>query len=136
MVTTLTDTRPDVDIAEDIRDFIRGYDPLKQARDYFEFSVHEGVVVIKGNVRTIQAQRVLEDGLPDIAGVGRLDSSDLHNDEDLRLHLGKLPHGVMARVNFGYVVLTGSLPAGTEAEGLIAKVEKLPGVRKVVTQFY
>lgn len=135
---TLINIRPIVDIEEDIRKFIRSYDPLKQARQYFSYEVDaNGKVTLVGNVRSVQARRVLVDNIPDIAGVTELDDSSFFDDEDMRLELGRLtPSGVIVRVNFGYVVLTGHLPPHTEEAELAAEVAAYPGVRKVVTKFY
>jgi len=137
-MATMTISRSDLDIAEDIHKFIRTYAPLVQARPFIEAEVHEGRVTLRGHTRSPQARRVLVDNVPDIAGVVALDASQLYDDETLRLELGKvLPRGVRVRVNFGGVAVGGVLPAGTTAEDISAAIKRVPGVRadKLVLQF-
>jgi len=127
---TTIQQRPDVDIEEDIRKFIRSYDPVKQARGHFEFSCQNGNVKVWGNVRSMQAKRVLIDNIyPDISGVVSLDASQLYDDESLRLEIGQLiPDGVLIRMNYGSVVVT--FPRGFgNAEEVLAKIRQVPGVR-------
>lgn len=125
---------PAEDIAEAIRQFIRTYDPLKQAREYFQFDVSaDGVVTLSGNVRSVQAKRVLVDHMLDVQGVTQYDDSNLHDDEAIRLKIGPLvPNGVITRSNFGYVTL--AIPAGVDGNALAEKVAALSGVRKVTIQ--
>lgn len=121
--------RPDIDIAEDIRDFLRSYDPLKQARGHFSFLVEDGHVILTGNVRSMQARRVLVDNVPDIPGVVSMDEGGLFDDETIRLELGKaVPRGVLVRVNYGSVVVSFPQPLPNEAE-IVEKVKAIPGVR-------
>lgn len=129
--------RPIHDIEEDIRRFIRTYDPLKQARPYFEVLVAEdGFVTLRGHVRSVQARRVLVDNVPEILGVTGLDESQLYDDETLRLNLGRLlPRGIRARVNFGHVALHGALPGGVDAAEVIAQVSQEPGIHADTIEF-
>lgn len=122
--------RPDIDIEEEIRGFIRSYDPLKQARGHFQFSCVNGNVKVWGHVRTVQAKRVLIDNIyPDIEGVVSLDASGLYDDESLRLEVGRLlPPGVLVRFNYGSVVLT--FPESIQnADEVLDKVKRIPGIR-------
>ena len=137
MDTTLV-KRPDVDIEEDIRKFVRSYSPIKQAQGHFEYSVKDGHVTISGHVRSVQAHRVMIDNIPDIEGVVSMDASQFYNDEDLRIKLGTaVSSGVLVRVNYGSVVVTGHLPPGKTADEIIEAVKKAPGVRadRVVAEF-
>lgn len=132
MVDAVQTYRPAEDIAEDIAALVRSYPPLVQSRPWFHYRVEDGVVTLEGHIKSAVAQRILLDNLPRIPGVIRVDASGLHNDEELRLAVARLlPVGVAAHINYGHVVLTGELPARRKPEPLIARVEKLPGVRKV-----
>ena len=122
--------RPAEDIAEDIAALVRHYPPLVQSRSWFTYQVADGVVTLEGHIKSAIAEGILLDNLPRIPGVIRVDSSGLFNDEDLRLALGKLlPVGVTLYVDYGYVVIMGSLPARRKPEALIARLAKVPGVR-------
>lgn len=124
--------RPDEDIAEDIAALIRRFPPLMQSRHWLTVSVVDGVVTVKGHIKSAVGARVLLDNLPDIPGVVSVDSSELYNDDDLRLAVGRvIPPGVRAVVDFGHVLLTGTLPPRHKADTLIRRVEKVPGVRRV-----
>jgi osmotically-inducible protein OsmY len=137
MSTLTTNDRPESDIAEDVREFIRTYDPLKQSRPYFTIEVKQGVVTLKGNVASGIAYRVLADSLPDIEGVTKVDMSQLYHDDDLRLTLGKLvPPGINVRVSYGTVMLAGRLPEGIDGEALMEHVRAVPGVRRVAAKFF
>jgi osmotically-inducible protein OsmY len=137
MSTLTTNIRPESDIEEDIREFIRTYDPLKQSRPYFTIHVHQGTVTLKGNVASGIAYRVLADSVPDIEGVVKVDMSELYHDDDLRLILGKIvPAGISVRVSYGTVMLAGQLPAGVTGETLMESVRAVPGVRKVGAKFF
>ncbi len=124
--------RPDEDIAEDIAALIRRFPPLMQSRHWFAFSVKDGVVTVRGHIKSAVGMRVLLDNLPDIPGVESVDASELYNDDDLRRAVGRvIPPGVRATVDFGHVLLTGTLPPRHKVDALLRKVEKVPGVRRV-----
>ena len=136
-MATATNIRPASDIEEDIRELIRSYDPLKQARPFIDFHAKDGKVTLIGHVRSVQARRVFVDNVPDIPGVKKVDGKKLYDDESLRLELGTvLPRGVWVRVNFGAVAISGSLPSGTSAKEIIKAVKGVPGVRadKIVSE--
>lgn len=124
--------RPDEDIEEDLRTFIHNYPPLQMSRPYFNFRSEGGVLHILGTVRTPQMRRVLIENAARIAGVSRVDATDLYDDDQVRVAIGQLlPPTVYASVHGGVVALTGSLPPGQPADALVAAVSKLPGVRRV-----
>ena len=129
--------RPAADIEEDIREFIRSYDPLKQAKHHFSYMADDnGKVTLSGHVRSVQAHRVLVDNVPDIEGVTSVHASALFDDETLRLEVGKLlPRGVMAKVNYGHVTLYGMMPEDVSPDGVIRTVKAHPGVHGIDTQF-
>lgn len=129
--------RPDEDIAEDIAALIRSYDPLMQSRHWFTYDVRDGVVKLQGNINSAIAERVLLDNVPRIPGVEEVDAEELYNDEELRLRVGRMiPPGVLAHVDFGRVVLSGSLPDGHDPDAMIKRIEEMPGVRKVINQLW
>lgn len=129
---TVAIRRPDEDIAEDIAALVRRFPPLAQSRHWFTASVADGVVTVKGHIKSAVGARVLLDNLPLIPGVEAVDASGLYNDEDLRLEVGKVvPPGVRVAVDFGHVKLSGKIPPHHKAEALIRSVEKVPGVRRV-----
>ncbi len=133
-----TVARPDVDITEDIRHFVRTYDPLKQAQHHLMYTVQDGHVTLRGHVRSMQARRVFVDNIPHIDGVTSLDASAFYDDETLRLQIGQhVPAGVIVRVNYGQVVLTGPAPQ-TDIDALVQQVKQIPGVTTdcVMTRFY
>jgi osmotically-inducible protein OsmY len=135
MEQTASAIRPAEDIAEDIAALIRSYPPLAQSRHWFTWDVAEGVVTLRGNIKSAIAQRVLLDNAPHIPGVIRVDADDLHNDEDLRLKLASLlPPGIGVRVDYGRVLVSGTLPPRHKAEALIKRLEKTAGVRRVESQ--
>ncbi|MFP4323462.1 MAG: BON domain-containing protein [Anaerolineales bacterium] len=132
-------TRPDVDIEEDIRHLIRSYDPLKQAQHHVHYTVSDGHVILQGHVRSVQAHRVLIDNVPDIEGVVRVNADGLFDDETVRLEIGQVvPAGVIVRVNYGHVVLTGPQSPDIDPGVLVPKVQAVPGVipEHVTTSFY
>lgn len=131
--------QPDEDILEDIREFIRGYDPLKRDREHFDYTSVNGHVTLVGHTRSAKSRRVLVDNVPDVPGVMTMDASQLYDDETLRFDVGKvLPHGTFIRVNFGSVVITGTLPSGADANAVVEAVKAIEGVRpdRVETEFY
>lgn len=132
----VTKTRPASDIAEDIRKFLRSFDPVKQGVHQITFNVNEdGMVNLGGHVRGMVARRVLIDNIPDILGVNALDANELYDDETLRLTVGRvIPNGTLARVNYGRVMLYGLAPQ--DPEGTLKRVADVPGVVEVSTQFY
>ncbi len=128
--------RPDEDIEEEIELLIRSFSPLKTSRGYFSYKSVDGHITVEGNVRSPQARRVLVDNIPHIRGVVSLDSTKLVDDEMLRIAVGELlPPGVLASVHYGAVALTGNLPDGASANTIMDEVSKLPGVRRVGSEF-
>lgn len=128
--------RPDVDIEEEIELLIRSFAPLKASRGYFDVKCTEGQVLVAGNIRSPQARRVLLDNVPHIRGVVSVDSSNLFDDEMVRLSVGQLlPAGVLASVHYGAVALTGRLPDGASEDVIVNTVQAVKGVRRVGAQF-
>lgn len=137
MATLTSGVRPASDIEADIRRFIREFDPLKQGVHHIAYEVdNDGVVTLRGNVRAAVARRVLVDNVPDFAGVTQMNADELYDDDTLRFAVGKLlPAGIYSRVNYGHVTLAGVPAEGLDTEALVAKVEAIDGVVRVITQF-
>jgi hypothetical protein len=124
--------RPAEDIAEDLASLIRSYPPLFHSRHWFTYEIAEGVVTLRGHIKSPIGYRVLMDNVPDIPGVEAVEADELYSDEDLRLEVARtIPPGVLARIDFGTVVLSGTLPPRRKPEALINKIATIKGVRKV-----
>ncbi|MBZ0277223.1 MAG: BON domain-containing protein [Anaerolineae bacterium] len=135
--TETIEQRPDVDIVGDIEHLIAHYPPLQHDRGYFTVSVTAGVVTVSGHVQSPITRRYMMDALPEVPGVVAVQAESLHDDQSIRLEAGRIvPSNVqVARVQFGIVVLGGSLPADATAEAVVADVQQVAGVRQVVTTF-
>lgn len=119
-------------IAQEIRDFIRGYDPVKASRPSFSFSVINGVVRLEGYVANRREYRVLLDNIPEMAGVVAVDDAMLYDDESLLLTLANyVPRGVRLRIEDGKVSLLGQIQDDTNAIELILDLAAMPGVDEV-----
>jgi osmotically-inducible protein OsmY len=134
MATTI---RPDIDILEDIEDRIAHYPPAMRDRHHIQISVQRGQVTLTGNVLSPNTRAVLLDAIPLLPGVQSVNADELHDDESIRLEVGRLvePGSMFARVAYGIVVLSGRAPAGKSAEEYARQVSLVPGVRSVVTAF-
>jgi hypothetical protein len=127
-------TRPDMDIEEDINASLRDFSPLKAARFFFQIRSTNGNIKVRGNSGSPQAKWVLLEYIQKIRGVIEVDMSDLHDDESLRLNLGAiLPEGILVNVQFGSVVLISKLP--DDNREILHKVRSLAGIRRVVMSY-
>lgn len=134
--TPTTTNRPDVDIEQDIIHTMQGYAPLQHDRSRIAMQVTDGAVAFSGHTKTEQAREYLHRETSKIAGVQSVDSKSLYDDESLRIQTGQVtPFGVYTSVSYGAVVLAGRLPAGMTVGELVTKIEKIPGVRKVIPNF-
>lgn len=128
--------RPDVDIAADIDNLLTVYPPMVKDRDYVHYTVDEGAVTLAGHVRTGITRRYITETVQGLPGVKSLDDSQLYDDGALRLEAGQvIPVGVMVSVEYGVVILSGHLPAGANERELVSRIEALPGIRAVRTNF-
>lgn len=129
--------RPDVDIEGDIEHLIAHYPPLVKDRHSFKIQVENGVVIVSGHVQTPITRSYLLKNLPLIPGVVDVKSDYLYADETIRLEAARLiPVGVvLARVQYGSVVLSGTLPKGMTADALVSQIKSVPGVKQVITSF-
>lgn len=127
-----TDVVSDEQILQEIRDFIRAYDPLTASDEYLRFYVLNGVVRVQGYVQGKRQYQVLMNHLRNIPGVMGVDDQHLHDDDTLLLKVAeKLPMGVRARVNFGVVTLMGRTPTNISPADVIMDVSEVPGVGTV-----
>jgi osmotically-inducible protein OsmY len=127
-----TVARPDVDIEDDIHRLIGTFAPLKASRSYFDVKSEDGKIILRGNVRSPQAKRVLLDNVPRVAGVASYDANDLFDDEEVKFSVAQLlPPGVFANVHYGAVTLTGSMPEGASADTISSEIGRISGVRRV-----
>jgi osmotically-inducible protein OsmY len=127
--------RPNEDIEADIENIIVHYPPLMNDRRYIQVKAEDGIVSLSGHVKTPMNRDYLISHVSQVEGVKSVNADGLFDDETLRLEVGKfIPFGVFARVEYGRVVLSGTLPKDTTAETIVQNILlKIPGVQKVVT---
>ena len=124
--------RPAEDIAENIAALVRAYPPLMHSRHTFSYNVAEGVVTLKGHIKSVIAERVLLDNVPHIPGVEAVEAKELYNDEALRMAVARvIPAGILVNIDSGYVHVSGMLPPRRKPEALVKKIEDIKGVRGV-----
>jgi hypothetical protein len=127
-------TRPDMDIEDDISASLRDFSPLKAARFFFQIRSTKGNIKVRGNTGSPQAKQVLLEYIRKTRGVLNVDMSDLHDDESIQLNLGSmLPEGILVKVQFGSVVLISKLPEGNQE--ILQRVRTFAGVRRVVMSY-
>jgi osmotically-inducible protein OsmY len=132
--TKVVGARADVDIQADIERVVVRYPPLNNDRHHIHLAVEGGMVTLRGHVKTPISRRHLQHNMAQIRGNNGVDATAFIDDENLRIEVGRgLPPGVLANCEYGIVILSGTLPAGTTADDLVSQVAKMPGVRKVVT---
>lgn len=126
----------DIDIEANIHHMMRAYPPMMHDRHRVDISVKEGVVTVKGYVKSAVTHGILLNMLERAEGVQDVDVSGLYNDEGIRLHVAKhIPPGVMVNMEYGAVILSGRLPDKTDVEALVQAVSEVPGVNRIVTSF-
>ena len=127
-------SRPDVDIQAEIERRMLNYPPLAKDRHNIQIQVNEGVVRLTGHVQTPNTRHFFVNAVPTVDGVVAVDSSELYDDENIRLEVGRLlPLGVnVGRSQYGNVVLVGRLPEGVSRADVEAKVREVPGVRQII----
>jgi len=132
----MVSTRPDIDIEQDIRDFIAHYPPLSHDRHRVRVSAKDGKVTVAGYVKSRATRHYLLEHLPTIDGVRSVKDKEFFDDETIRIEAGRIvPVGVQVIVEYGAVVLAGRLPEGVREGDLAKKVNKILGVHKVVAAF-
>jgi osmotically-inducible protein OsmY len=132
----MTQTRPAVDILDDIYNLIAHYPPLQADRHHIHIDVNDGVVNLSGHVRSAITEGYLVDRVKQVPGVRVVVADQLFNEEEIRLETGRrIPPGVIANVYYGAAVLTGKLPPDVTPESVVEGVAHIPGVEQVVTHF-
>lgn len=135
MVDTMT-TRPDIDIEADIHHVLSDYPPVVNDRHYIQVTVEEGHAIISGYTKTAVTYGYVIDRIPEVNGVISVDASEFYSDENLRLTVARdLPYGVFARLEYGTVILYGTLPDDADLEQLVQHIGSVTGVRRIVTSF-
>jgi osmotically-inducible protein OsmY len=129
-------TRPDIDIQDDIYDFVAHYPPLQADRYHFSVEVSEGNVTLSGHVKSPIIEGYLVEHTKEVRGVLSVNSDRLYNEEEIRLEVGRrISTGVIANTVYGTVILTGKPPQNKSAEAVVNDVAQVAGVQRVVTQF-
>jgi osmotically-inducible protein OsmY len=130
------ETRPDIDIHNDILDLIVHYPPLNADRHHIHVEVTNGAAVIHGHTRSPITHRYLLDALGTINGVQSVNAEHFYDEETIRLDAGRVvPPGVLVNTRYGTLILSGRLPEGTTVEQVITAVSRVPGVERVITEF-
>lgn len=126
--------RPDVDIRQDIADIIVRYPPLNAERHLIETYVQNGVVRFTGYTANNINRGYLLQHARNVPGVLNIDADDLHDQEAMRIYVGRLlPEGVQANVRYGSVVLSGRpMDTSVDIADVAQQVANAPGVKKVV----
>ncbi len=135
--TTMTTYRDDLDILGDIDRLIAHYPPLMKDRHAINCQVKEGFVTVSGHTQSPNTRRYFLDNLPLIPGVTGVNADHFYDDESIRVDAGRaIPFGVrVGKVQYGGVILTGSLPEGTNASDVAARIQQIPGVGRVLMNF-
>lgn len=127
--------RPDIDIEAEIDHLMTRYPPMVNDRRHVTYTVKDGVVTLRGHLKSGVTRHYLADVLPQVKGVRSVHMDELYQDADLRRDAGALvPYGVFVNVEYGVVILTGRITDDTDAKDLIAQIEAVPGVRQVSAQ--
>lgn len=128
--------RPDIDIEEEIHDLMMTYPPLAHDRHRLHIDVQNGGVIVKGYLKALPTLEYLLNRIEQVEGVKSIESSQLYNDETIRLQVGRvIPPGVFANLEYGAVILSGKLPEGITTEALVRNVGHVAGVHRVITSF-
>jgi osmotically-inducible protein OsmY len=126
--------RHPLDIEHDIHELIHTYAPLRHDRHRVHITVNDGHVVLSGYIKAIPTYEYLVNNVPLIDGVKSVDSTNLHEDETIRREVGQVvPAGIQVNIEYGAVILSGSLPQGVTIEELAQKVGMVPGVHRVIS---
>lgn len=134
--TQATTTRPDVDIEADIHRLMQHYGPLINDRHRIHIGIHEGTVTVSGYVKTQTTANYFLNSVQRIEGVKAIDHAAFFVDELIRREVGHVvPPGVTVYVEYGTVVLNGTLADDVDTEAVVGDVVQVAGVSRVLTQF-
>ncbi|PJF44840.1 MAG: hypothetical protein CUN55_02030, partial [Phototrophicales bacterium] len=123
-------TRSDLEILADIHRLVQDTQALSLSRGHFQYTVQNGVVIVKGHISSRIGYELFVDNLMNIDGVVAVDDRELYDDETLRLNIGRiLPKGLRVRIHHGVVALSGRMAADSpEVQEAIARIGEMPGV--------
>jgi osmotically-inducible protein OsmY len=128
--------RSDLDIQDDIEDVILHYPPANNDRHHIDVRVEGGVATISGHAKTPITRLYLLNAISLVRGVNDLRADRFYDDETLRLELGQvIPLGIYVNVEYGTVVLSGTLSDEMTDDELVRRVASVRGVNRVVTAF-
>lgn len=132
-------TRPDLDLVDDIDTLIVRYPPLKADRKHLHFFIKDGVITVSGHLRTAITRRYLLERLPLLPGVRAVLADALYDDETLQRDAGRMiaaqhADGALANVQYGVVIVTGTLPAGHGADEFAARLAEILGVVRIAAK--
>jgi osmotically-inducible protein OsmY len=128
--------RPDIDIDADIDHLLRTYPPLTNDRHRVEFALRDGMVTVSGYVKSLATQNYVINEVSRIHGVRGLETTSFYNDDAIRRDVGRaIAPGIVARVEYGAVILGGNLPEGANVASMVRKIALVPGVHRVITGF-
>jgi hypothetical protein len=136
--TPLTSTAvvPDLDLEHALHQTFLGHAPLMHDRHRIALKVKDGHVTVTGHVKSSITRRYMAEHLSQVAGVQSLDLSGLYDDDTIRREAGHLvPPGVFVNVEYGAVILSGTLPPDMSIEALVGQIGALPGAHRVLTMF-
>lgn len=126
----------DIDIEAAIHHAMTAYPPLMHDRHRVMLTIEDGVVTVSGYVKSAITGNFLLNTLRSVDGVKDVVVEAFYNDDAIRLDVGHaVPPGVMVRMEYGAVILSGNLPDGVEPEGIVKQVGLVPGVHRVLTTF-
>lgn len=123
-------------IESDILHIMRSFPPLTNDRHRIKIEVQDGAVTVSGYVKSKPTYLYLLNKLVHIPGVKSIQADELHDDGTIRLDVGHVvPAGIQVVVEYGAVILAGSLPDGMTVDELVRDVALVPGVHRVLTAF-
>ncbi len=130
-------TPADIDVERGVEHLMALYPPMVKDRKSVRIQVQDGVVTLSGHVLTPNTRDFMLSRIPNVPGVTAINTDALYDDVSVRLNVAHLlPDGVrLARVQYGVLVLTGTLPAGMTTEQLAARIGAVPGVEHIIMQF-
>ncbi len=130
----LSAVRPDIDLINDMQSIIVHYPPTNNDRHHINVNAHNGTIVLSGNTQTPINRKYLNDRGEHIQGALGVDTSQLYDDETIRLDVGRiLPPGLIANIYFGNVIIAGELLENVDIPQLVNQIASIPGVRKVLS---
>lgn len=128
-------TRPDVDLLEDVQNVFIHYPPMVNDRHHVTVEVSGGTVILRGVLKTPITRRYLVNQLEQLAAVQGVNTDALYDDEALRHAVGQvLPVGVVANLDYGTVILSGTLPDDDALEALVEQISTIPGIKRIVAR--